>query len=143
MLWLLIGLSAFCLLLLLIGFVWMLLRSGQTTYRQGEDVGREMVAGRMEEDDETTILQHTAFKGKAKSRKTEASTSFGDLKGQIKSGRWSQALPVLLVISGLLGLVVFGSLALLVAMEDKLVGGLIALVAIFTSLRVLVSLIRA
>ena len=143
MIGLLIGISVFCLLLLLTGFIWMLLRSGRTTYRQGEAVGQEMVAGRMEEDDETTLLQHTAFKGKAAVKKTEASTSFGDLKDHIRSGRWSLALPALLTLVGLLGLLVFGSLALWVAMEDKLVGGLIALVAIFTTLRVFAGLIRA
>jgi hypothetical protein len=48
-----------------------------------------------------------------------------------------------LAIVGLLGLLLFGSLTLFVALDDKLVGGLIAVVGVFTTLRVTIGLIRA
>jgi hypothetical protein len=143
MLWLLVGLSAFSFLLLLIGFVWVLIQSGNTTKRSGQEVGREIMAEQMEEDDETVLIQETAFRGQATSVKTEASLSFGEIKCQAKSGQWSEVLPVLLAIVGLLGLLLFGSLALFVALDDKLVGGLIAAVGVFATLRVVIGLIRA
>ena len=143
MLWVLIGLSALSLLLLLAGFIWVLIRSGSTTNRSGEEVGRQIVAEQMEEDDETPLYQKTAFRGQAASVETEASLSFGDIKSQAKNGQWSEVLPALMAIVGLLGLLFFGSLALLVALDDKLVGGLIAVVGVFATLRVIVGLIRA
>ena len=143
MLWVLIGLSALSLLLLLAGFIWVLIRSGSTTNRSGEEVGRQIVAEQMEEDDETPLYKKTAFHGQAAFVETEASLSFGDIKSQAKDGQWSEVLPALMAIVGLLGLLFFGSLALLVALDDKLVGGLIAVVGVFATLRVIVGLIRA
>lgn len=143
MLWILIGLSALSFLLLLVGFVWVLVQRGDTTHTRGEEVGREIAAERMEEDDETTLAQATAFRGQAVSVRTEATVSFGEIKSQVRSGQWRQALPALLAMGGLLGLILFGSLAILVAMDDKLIGGFVALVGVFATLRVLFALIRA
>ncbi|HSG14866.1 MAG TPA: hypothetical protein VLE70_00920 [Anaerolineae bacterium] len=143
MLWFLVGLTAFSFLLLLIGFVWVLVRDGNTTRQSGQEVGREIMAEQMEGDDETLLIQETAFRGRATSVKTEASYSFVEIKSQAKNGQWSEVLPVLMAIVGLLGLLLFGSLALFVAMDDRLVGGLIAVVGVFATLRVVVGLIRA
>ncbi|UCG22754.1 MAG: hypothetical protein JSW55_11270 [Chloroflexota bacterium] len=141
--WFLVGLAAFSFVLLLIGFVWVLIRSGETVTSSGQEAGREIMAEQMEEDDETLLVHETAFRGQATSVKTEASISFGEIKSQVKSGQWSAVLPVLLAIIGLLGLLLFGSLALFVALDDKLVGGLIATVGVFATLRVIVGMIRA
>jgi len=143
MLWILVGLSALSLLLLLIGFFWVLIQSGKTTHRSGQEVGREIMAQQMEEDDETTLVQRTAFRGQGASAKTEASVSFVDIKRQASAGQWGEVLPPLMSIAGLLGLILFGSLALFLALDDKLVGGLIAVVGVFATLRVLIGLIRA
>lgn len=143
MLWLLLGLAGLSILLLLTGFVWVLLQSGKTTRRRGADVGRELMADRVEEHDETTLVQKSAFRGQAASARSEASIRFVDIKNQIKRGQWNDALPALLAISGILGLLLFGSLALFVALDDKLVGGLIAIVGVFSTLRVIVGMARA
>lgn len=143
MLSLLIVLSAFCVLLLLIGFVWLLLARGQTTRRQGKEVGREMAARRMEEDGDVILRQKGAFRGKAAEVKTEASISFGDIKTLVRSGRWEEALPGLLALAGFLGLLLFGSLAILLALEDKVVGGLVALAGLLTALRLFIGFVRA
>ena len=143
MLWLLIGLTALSLLLLLIGFVWMLIQSGNTVRRSGQEVGREIMAEQMEKDDETLLIHETAFRGRATSVRTEASVSFSEIKSQARSGQLREVLPVLLAIVGLLGLLLFGSLVLFVAMDDRLVGGLIAAVGVFATARVVIGLIRA
>ena len=109
MLWVLVGLSALSVLLLVAGFIWVLIRSGNTTHRSGEEAGRHIVGEQMEEDDETSLYKKTAFRGQAASVKTEASMSFVDIKKQAKNGQWSEVLPALLAIIGLLGLLFFGS----------------------------------
>lgn len=52
-------------------------------------------------------------------------------------------MPALLVIVGLMGLLFIGSLAALVATEDRLVSGFFAITAIFTVSRMIVALVRA
>lgn len=125
------------------GFVWVLVNKGETSQRSGEDVGAEMISERLEDDEEWSLADKTAFRGQAEVVEREASISFKDIKKQVKSGNWQEALPLLLAVGGFLGLLVFGSLALFFAIEDKLVGGLIAIVAIFTAARILIQMARA
>ena len=50
--------------------------------------------------------------------------------------QWDAALPILLAMGGLFGLVIFGALALWVKMDDKLIATLIAGVVLFTMARI-------
>lgn len=125
------------------GFVWVLVNKGETSHRTGEDVGAEMMSEQLEDDEEWSPANKTAFRGQAEVVEREASLSFKDIKKQVKSGNWQEALPLLLAVGGFLGLLVFGSLALFLAIDDKLVGGLIAIVAIFTVARILIQMARA
>ncbi len=139
----LIGLSVLSFVALFAGAGGLLLSSRQTSWRHGEEVGTEMIAEQMDRDDEGAVAQRAAFRGKAVAVRTETSVGLGDVKKQIKAGQWRAALPGLLVLAGFIGLLFFGSLALFVAMEDKLVGGLIALVGIFAALRIAIAMARA
>jgi hypothetical protein len=73
----------------------------------------------------------------------EASVSFVEIKDSIVSGNWRQALPVLLATGGMIGLMIFGSLTLFLLLEDKLIGGVILLVAAYTVIRLLINIARA
>jgi hypothetical protein len=143
MLGLLIGLTIVSFLVLASGAGLMLTGSGRTTRRQGQEVGREMIAEQMERQDETSLAQASAFRGKAVEVSTEASVGLGDVKRQLSQGQWRQALPALLAIGGLIGLLTFGALAIFVAIDDKLVGGLILAVVLFTVLRMAIAMARA
>lgn len=138
-----IGLAILSLLALAAGFVWVLVNKGETSHRTGEDVGAELISERLEDDEEWSIAEKTVFRGQAEVVEREASISFKDIKKQVKSGDWQEALPLLLAVGGFLGLLIFGSLALFFAIDDKLVGGLFAVVAIFTVARILIQMARA
>lgn len=125
------------------GFMWTLVSNGSTSRRSGEEVGKEIIEDRLEDEWETSVAQKTAFKGVASSTEREVTVSFRDIKTQIRAGQWRQALPILLVLSGFLGLLLFGSLALLATLDNKLVGLLIAITAAYAVVRVLIGMIRA
>lgn len=135
--------SILSLLALVAGFVWVLVSKGETSHRSGEDVGAELISDRMENDDEWSLIEKSAFKGQAKVVSREANISFKEIKIQLKSGNWREVFPALLALVGFLGLLTFGSLALFFTLEDKLVGGLIATVAIFSVARILFQMARA
>lgn len=138
-----VALTILSILALVAGFVWVLVNKGETSMRSGEDVGAELISERLEDDEEWTITENTAFRGQAEVVEREASISFKDVKKQVKSGNWQETLPLLLAVGGFLGLLIFGSLALFFALDDKLIGGLIAAVAIFSAARILIQMARA
>ncbi len=143
MLLILISLAIISVLLLIVGAAWLLGSGGQSERREGAEVGEEIAAELLQDEDDESIYQATAFKGQAKSVETGVSYSFREIKEEVRAGRWKTAAPLLMAVGGFLGLLLFGSLALLVALDDKLVGALIAGIAIFTVMRVMVGMVRA
>jgi hypothetical protein len=73
----------------------------------------------------------------------DADVSFRDIKGMMRDRQWRGALPALLAMAGLFGLIVFGVLALWVKMDDKLIATVIAAVVFFTMARIGWSFLRA
>ena len=142
MLVLFLTLMLFSIMTLVVGSIWMVTTSGETRHDSGEEVGARIL-GEQIGDDDSTDAQKTAFKGKAISVEHETSLSFTEFKTRLSAGHYSEALPILLASGGLLGLLTFGSLALFAVMENKVIGGAIALVAIFTVLRIVVKIARA
>lgn len=128
---------------LIIGFVWVLITSGRTHEFSGSEAGEEIMADQLADEWEEPLAQKTAFKGRAIKRERAVSISFKEIKGQLRRRQWSTAAPVLLAIGGFLGLLAFGSLALFGAIENELVGGLIAAISLVTVLRILIRLARA
>lgn len=148
MLIVLIALTALSFIVTIGGGVWWIVRAGQIRTRSGRDVGAEVMAGLGEEETEDGQLQafgaaKQVFKGTGIKTEGSVETSFADLKRQLATGDRRAALPPLLVAAGLLDTVLFGSLALFVGIEDKLIGGIIAALGIFTVIRLAYDFIRA
>jgi hypothetical protein len=129
---------------LIVGFAWTLMISGENRRRSGPDVGAEIMAEQMMDDDGAqTVAQQTYFAGKATEMEREASISFAEIKEQVRSGRLQDVLPVLLALGGLFGLLLFGSLAAWVGLENKLVAGVIVVVAFYALVRAVLAFARA
>ena len=63
---------------------------------------------------------------------TNAGTPFGRLKAVIAAGDWSRATPPLLVLGGLLGIMLFGSLSLIFVFEQERSGWPMFALAVLT-----------
>ncbi len=138
------------LLLLIVGFVLLMTSRGQTTRRSGRDVGAEIMGGMgenyEEEDDDGVTLaekEKAVFVGTGVAVTREVEMSYAEVKQLIRDGQWRAALPPLLVIVGMFGFVVFGVVALWLALDDKLVATLIAAVVLFTMGKIGLGFIRA
>jgi len=142
---LMIVLTALCAIALIIGFVWMLISMGQTTHRSGDEVGAEIMGDRMADEPDIAgpITQSTVFKGKATSVEREASISFREIWRLVEERSWRKVIPVLLAMGGMLGLLLFGSLTLFFGMANKVIGGVLVIMARYTVIRTLLALVRA
>jgi hypothetical protein len=140
-----LALTILSLIVLIVGFIWLLTARGQTTRRSGRDVGAEIMTGMGAEDEEEAIplIEKSVFVGAGAKVTRDVDVSFGDIKGMIRDRQWRAALPVLLAMGGLFGLIVFGVLALWVKMDDKLIATVIAAVVLFTMGRIGWSFLRA
>jgi hypothetical protein len=140
-----LALTILSLIVLIVGFIWLLTARGRTTRRSGPDVGAEIMTGMGEEDEEGAIplVEKSVFVGTGTQVTRDIEVPFGDIKGMIRDRQWGAALPVLLAMAGLFGLIVFGVLALWVKMDDKLIATVIAAVVLFTMGRIGWSFLRA
>lgn len=130
---------------LVAGFIWMLVDDGKTRRAQGEEVGKDMIAERLARDDEDGALfkQGTIFRGKASSISVRTGYGFAELKELMASGHWRRALPPLMTMTGLIGLVFFGAVALMMGLEDKLVGGFLVIAMLMSVGRIAYEFIQA
>jgi hypothetical protein len=72
-----------------------------------------------------------------------APSAMGRLKASLRAGEWSRALPSLLVIAGLLGVMHFGALALIFVFHRPGAGIPMLLVALFAAARIALDYYRA
>jgi hypothetical protein len=139
-----LALTGLSVVTLIVGTVWTAVFFGQTRQCSGPEVGAEMMAERMARDSEGHVKpQHVFFKGKAVAVEREASFSFAEIKQQLMAGQWLDMFPVLLAIGGFLGLFLFGSVAAWLGIENKLVAGLIVIVALYALIRTVSAFVRA
>jgi hypothetical protein len=144
-----LALTILSLIVLIVGFIWLLTSRGRTIRRSGPDVGAEIMTGMGDEgvdgdaDEAIPLIEKSVFVGTGVKVTRDADVSFGDIKGMLRDRQWRGALPALLVMAGLFGLVVFGVLALWVKMDDKLIATVIAAVVLFTMARIGWSFLRA
>jgi hypothetical protein len=144
-----LALTILSLIVLIVGFVWLLTSHGRTIRRSGPEVGAEIMTGMGDEgvdgdaDEAIPLIEKSVFVGTGVKVTRDADVSFGDIKGMLRDRQWRGALPALLVMAGLFGLVVFGVLALWVKMDDKLIATVIAAVVLFTMARIGWSFLRA
>ena len=146
---LLLALTVLSLIVLIVGFIWLLAAHGRTTRRSGRDVGAEIMTGvgdgvdGGDDDEAIPLVEKSVFAGTGVQVTRDVDVSFGDIKGMMRDRQWRGALPALLAMAGLFGLIVFGVLALWVKMDDKLIATVIAAVVLFTMGRIGWSFLRA
>ena len=139
-----LALTGLSVVALIAGTVWSAVVFGQTRRRSGPEVGAEMMAERMARESGGHVgPQYVTFKGKAVAVEREASFSFAEIKQQLMAGQWLDMFPVLLAMGGFLGLFLFGAVAAWLGIENKLVAGLIVIVALYALIRTVSAIIRA
>ena len=134
------------LIALIVGFILLMTSRGETTRRSGREVGAEIMGSLGEEETEGVsipVLEKSVFVGTGVSVTREAEVSYAEVKQLVRDRRWRAAMPPLLVIGGMFGLIVFGVLALWLKLDDKLVATLIAAVVLFTMGKIGLGFIRA
>jgi len=139
-----IVLAGLSLAAMIVGVVWAVVVGGQVETREGPEVGAEIMSGQMADDDEEgiTLGQWSVARGQGREVRGETSISFSDIKGMVRAGEWGRALPALLVIVGLFGLLLFASLAALVGLEDSLVGLAALAVTLYVIIRTVINIAR-
>jgi hypothetical protein len=139
-----LALAGLSVVALIVGTVWTAVVFGETRRRSGPEVGAEIMADRMARDSEGHVRpQYVFFKGKAEAVERKASLSFAEIKQQLMAGQWLDMFPVLLAIGGFLGLFLFGAVAAWLGIENKLVAGLIVIVALYALIRTVSAFVRA
>ena len=139
-----LALTGLSVVALIVGMVWTVVVFGQTRQRSGPEVGAEIMSDRMARDSEGhTRPQQVFFKGKAVAVERKASLSFAEIKQQLMAGEWLQMFPVLLAMGGFFGLFLFGAAAAWLGMENKLMAGLIVVVALYALIRMVTAFARA
>lgn len=134
------------LIALIVGFILLMTSRGETTRRSGREVGAEIMGSLGEEETEGVsipVLEKSVFVGTGVEVSREVEMSYAEVKQLVRDRRWRAALPPLLVIGGMFGLIVFGVLALWLKLDDKLVATLIAAVVLFTMGKIALGFIRA
>ncbi len=143
MLVILIVLTAVSAVCMITGFVWMLTAMGKTTSEHGQAVGEEMVAEHLAEAEESMTGKSAVFRGRAVAKRSEASISFRDIWRLVEERQWHKVIPVLLLLGGLLGLLLFGALTLFLSMENRLLGGFFVAMALYVLVRTMLSFVKA
>lgn len=135
--------AGFSLIVLIIGGVWTLIRSGKTTRRTGPAIGAEIMNSALTSDDEGLIgVNRSTFVGKAVAVEREATIDFADLKAQFARGDYLSVFPALLAIGGFVGVLFFGALAVFFAIPG-LISGAVMLSVFYILVRMLIAFIRA
>lgn len=88
------------------------------------------------------MAEKSAFKGTGVSVQREAAISFAEVKQLIRSGD-RRAIPPILAMGGLFCFIVFGVLTLFVALDDKVIGAIIAIPALYTMARIARDFVKA
>jgi hypothetical protein len=139
-----LALTGLSVVALIVGAVWTAVVFGETRRRSEPEVGAEMMAERMARDSEGHVgPQYVFFEGKGVAVEREASLSFAEIKQQLMAGEWLQMFPVLLATGGFLGLFFFGAVAAWLGIENKLMAGLIVIVALYALIRMVLAFVRA
>jgi len=137
---LLVGLAILSGLALILGSAWVMILLRSKNHLRGKV--KEAVADGEQTTEEEVVFQTPAYVESAESEEEWTGLNFVEMKRGLKRGQWRNTAPILLAIFGFLGLLLFGSLALFVAMEDKLVGSVVAAVAMFAVVRVIIRMVQ-
>jgi hypothetical protein len=126
------------------GVAAMLRTSGKTERVSGEEIGEDVVRRQTRDTPEENPLAEAAvFRGEGAGVRRTASTSFGDIKADLRAGNYRRGLPPFLAFVGLIVLLVSGSLALLVGLESPLPGAVMLAAVVLTLGRQVVWFVKA
>jgi hypothetical protein len=143
MLFILIPLSVISLLALIAGTIWLLAGGSKTAGREGPGLGKAPNIDLSHDAKDFSRAERPKPDANDDNRASKVSYSFPDLKIEMREGNWGTAGPLLMAVGGFLGVLFFGSLVLLVVIDDKILGSLIAVIATITVLRVTIAMVRA
>ena len=141
-------LTILCGIALIAGAIALLTTRGQTAIRRGRDAGAAVMGALDQQPPESgqatlASASREVFVGTGVEVRVEAESSFAELKRALREHRWRDALPSLLIFSGLLGLLLFGALALWAGTGYQLWGLAIVALAVYVAARQLWDLARA
>ena len=110
-------LLGFFVLILIVGTSWLLVARGTKTTRSGQDVAREAFESKMRREDRLSgrpaLYRKTWVKGTGVAADVNASMSYGEMKAFLLLGQYSKAAPGLMIMTGVLGTMIFAGLTLL------------------------------
>ena len=141
-------LTIICLLLLVIGFVLMLVRSGTTERKSGEGVGADLMVDVFDEDeidgvDLSSEIDLRTFRGEAEQVNVQAEYSFSEIKDLLVTGSWQTVLPVILTMMGLIGMLFFGALTLFQVLNERWLAYLLLGLVVYSIVRIAFRFLRA
>jgi cytoskeletal protein RodZ len=143
MLLVLVPLFVISLLSLITGAIWLLAGSGRNADREGQEITTDPSSDLSSDSENLSFSERTASNANHDNSASKVSYSFPDIKNEMRDGHWGTAGPLLMAVGGFLGVLLFGSLVLLVVIDDRILGSLIAVIATITVLRVTIAMIRA
>jgi hypothetical protein len=90
-----LALAVLSLIILIVGFIWLLTSRGQTTRRTGPEVGAEIMTGLGNENDEAIpLVEKSVFAGTGTKVTRDAEVSFVEIRQMIRDRQWRKALPL-------------------------------------------------
>ena len=133
-------------LVLVAGFVWGLIVRGKTTKRSGRDVGAELMGEKMDDGmigpGKKTLVRRTWFRGKGVEVDREAEYSYSEIKKMLSEERFLEALPALLVMTGIVGLTFFLGLTLITGVATLLPGLIFLAFSVYSAYLILAGFIK-
>lgn len=141
-------LTIICLLLLIIGFVLMLVRSGSTERKSGAGVGADMMVEIFDDEesegiDLSTGAETNVFHGEAEQVSVQAEYSFSEIKDQLVTGSWQTVIPAILTMVGLIGMLFFGALTLFQVLNERWLAYLLLGLVVYSIVRIAIQFLRA
>ena len=140
---LLVGLTILSGLLLIGGSAWTLILLRSKDHFLGDSGGAEPTGEQLGGDEAAKAKLTSTSAVSAGSGGKGTNLDFAAIKRELKKGHWRTTLPLVLAVFGFLGLLLFGSLALFISLDDILIGSFIAAVAVLAVVRVLIRMIQA
>ncbi|NOZ29307.1 MAG: hypothetical protein GXP39_14820 [Chloroflexi bacterium] len=116
-------------LCLVIGFVWIM--AGRAKWQRDDQAAPTLMS---EEIDDETLIERTAFRGKAVGASGGYEISFGEILEMLREGRFYEAAPILLAFVGLFGILWSIGLILL-AFQQTIIGAIMLAMAAYTTVQ--------
>ena len=126
----------------------MLVRSGTTERKSGAAVGADLMADVFEDNetggiDLSTGVETSFFRGEAELVIIQAGHSFSEIKDLLATGSLQTVLPVLLTMTGLIGMLFFGALTLFQVLNERWLAYILLGLVVYSIVRISIQFLRA